>query len=186
MIIRFIGAEINYDGSQLAPHWIYRNSGIIGDAFVSFIGSCSIPFENMVDIEDVLQKSPIYSKKMLHFIGEFFSMRIREGVLLQRLLSATVLEQLVVATGKNLLNPVRIGDDIFINDAKLSISIATVSAVSSLVHFGINIDSTDTPVKTVGLDDIGVEPQQFANIILEKFEKEMDSINRACWKVKPL
>ncbi len=40
----------------------------------------------MVDISDVLNNSPIYSKKMLHFIVEHFNIPLVEGVLRQRLL----------------------------------------------------------------------------------------------------
>ena len=35
----FIGKQINYDGRQLAPHWIYKNFNVIGDAICAFIGA---------------------------------------------------------------------------------------------------------------------------------------------------
>ena len=68
---KFIEHEICYTGKELAPHWIYKNFNIQGDAVVSFIGECEVKLPEMVDISDVLSNSPIYSKKMVHFIGLF-------------------------------------------------------------------------------------------------------------------
>ena len=59
----FIEKEIKYIGSQLSPHWIYRNFNILGDAIVSFIGEVDVKLDEMVDIEDVINNEPIYSKK---------------------------------------------------------------------------------------------------------------------------
>ena len=36
----FIENEIKYIGSQLAPHWIYKNFKIQGDAIFAFVGEC--------------------------------------------------------------------------------------------------------------------------------------------------
>ena len=66
----FIEKEIKYIGSQLAPHWIYKNFHLIGDAIVAFIGEVDVDLSEMVDIEDVINNEPIYSKKMLNFIIE--------------------------------------------------------------------------------------------------------------------
>ena len=83
---KFIDEEIKYIGSQLAPHWIYKNFHIQGDAIVAFIGECEVKLTEMVDIEDVINNEPIYSKYMLSFISEQFGIGIVEGVLRQRLL----------------------------------------------------------------------------------------------------
>ena len=34
----FIDNEIKYIGSQLSPHWIYKNFNIQGDSIVAFTG----------------------------------------------------------------------------------------------------------------------------------------------------
>ena len=65
-----IDKEIKYIGSQLAPHWIYKNFNIQGDAIVAFIGEVDVKLDEMVDIEDVINNEPIYSKKMLNFLIE--------------------------------------------------------------------------------------------------------------------
>ena len=65
MQTRFIDKNIKYEGFQLSPHWIYKNFKIQGDAVVAFIGECDVKLNEMVDIEDVINNEPIYSKKML-------------------------------------------------------------------------------------------------------------------------
>ena len=58
----FVEKEIKYIGSQLSPHWIYRNFNILGDAIVSFVGEVDVQLDEMVDIEDVINNEPIYRK----------------------------------------------------------------------------------------------------------------------------
>ena len=82
----FIDKKIKYIGSQLAPHWIYKNFKIQGDAIVAFVGECEVKLTEMVDIEDVINNEPIYSKYMLSFITEQFNIELVEGVFRQRLL----------------------------------------------------------------------------------------------------
>ena len=38
----FIDKQINYDGTQLAPHWIYKNFNMIGDMICAFIGEVDV------------------------------------------------------------------------------------------------------------------------------------------------
>ena len=66
----FIEKEIKYIGSQLAPHWIYKNFHLQGDSIVAFVGEVEVKLDEMVDIEDVINNEPIYSKKMINFIIE--------------------------------------------------------------------------------------------------------------------
>ena len=91
---KFIDKEIKYIGSQLSPHWIYKNFNIMGDAIVAFIGECDVKLSEMVDIEDVINNEPIYSKYMLSFISEQFDIGLTEGVLRQRLLISIIKENL--------------------------------------------------------------------------------------------
>ena len=131
----FIDDEIKYIGSQLAPHWIYKNFKIQGDAIVAFCGECEVKLTEMVDIEDVINNEPIYSKYMLSFITEQFNIELVEGVLRQRLLMTTI-KEVLESRGFKIK---RDGDDLFVNDKKLSVSIATKSLTSVLIHTGINI-----------------------------------------------
>lgn len=94
MKTKLLEQEIKYEGWQLSPHWIYKNFKIQGDAAVAFIGECEVKLTEMVDIEDVINNEPIYSKSMLSFISEQFNIGLVEGVFRQRLLICIIKEAL--------------------------------------------------------------------------------------------
>ena len=123
MRTQFLEQEIKYEGWQLAPHWIYKNFKIQGDSTVAFIGECEVKLTEMVDIEDVINNEPIYSKSMLSFISEQFNVGLVEGVFRQRLLICTIKE----ALEKRGFKITRNGDDLFFEGKKLTVSIATKS-----------------------------------------------------------
>lgn len=178
----FIDDEIKYIGSQLAPHWIYKNFKIQGDAIVAFCGECEVKLTEMVDIEDVINNEPIYSKYMLSFITEQFNVDLIEGVLRQRLLMSIIKE----ALEKRGFVVRRNGDDLFVNDRKLSVSIATKSMTSVLIHTGINILSEGAPIPVSGLEsDLGIKDiKDFANEVMETYSDELEDIVLASTKVR--
>jgi len=193
MISAFIPKKIKYTGSQLRPLWAYETFGLLGDSIVAFAGPCNIPFGNMIDAEDVRTKSKIYSSLMLHFIVEHFDIDLEKAVLKQRLL-ATIIKSTLEEHIDYRLN--RIGDDIYdakikqdaqrpTHNAKLSISIATASPVSTLIHFALNIDSKHTPVLAAGLKDYGINPKEFATRVMQAYTEEMLSVKNARQKVYP-
>lgn len=178
----FTKQNIKYEGWQLCPHWIYKNFKIQGDATVAFTGECEVKLSEMVDIEDVINNEPIYSKSMLSFISEQFNVGLVEGVFRQRLLICTIKE----ALEKRGFKIIRDGDDLFFEGRKLTVSIATKSATSVLIHTGINIDSAGAPVKAGGLtSELGiVDIENFANEIMDMYSKEIDDIIMASTKVR--
>ena len=178
----FIDEEIKYIGSQLAPHWIYKNFKIQGDAIVAFCGECEVKLTEMVDIEDVINNEPIYSKYMLSFISEQFGIGLTEGVLRQRLLM-TIIKELLEERG---VFVVRNGDDLMINGRKLSVSIATKSITSVLIHTGLNILSEGAPVAASGLkSELGIDDiKEFALQVMKRYSEELDDIVLAGTKVR--
>lgn len=180
----FIDKEIKYTGEQLSPHWIYKTFNIMGNAIVAFIGECEVKLEHMVDIEDVINNEPIYSKKMLSIIEENFNSSLVEMVYKQRLL-VTITKELIEKNYPT-VNIRRSGDDLFINNKKLSVSIATKSITSTLIHFGLNIDANGAPVDAADLQkDIGItDIKQFALDILTAYKNETTDINFAASKVR--
>lgn len=182
MKTKFIEENIKYIGSQLAPHWIYKNFKIQGDSIVAFIGECKVDLTEMVDIEDVINNEPIYSKLMLSFISEQFGIGLVEGVLRQRLLITIIKE----ALEKRGIFVVRNGDDLMINNRKLSVSIATKSITSVLIHTGLNIISDGAPVEASGLtSELGiVDIEDFAKEIMAKYSDEIEDIVLASTKVR--
>ena len=81
---------------------------------------------------------------------------------------------------------VRSGDDLFIGEKKLSVSIATKSITSSLIHFGLNIDAEGAPVNAADLlKDVGVtDVKEFAIEIMQKYSDEVEDICLAACKVR--
>lgn len=181
MLKKYLDQGLTYDGRQLSSLWAYRNFGLLGDSIVAFRGPCRVELTEMVDLEDVLAGDHIYSEEMLHFIVEHFDLDLEKTVVRQRLLVATIGEVLV---GAGVVGLVRRGDDLYLGDAKLSVSIATLSPVSTLIHAGLNVSSRNTPVKTVGLDDLGLDPDRLAETILDGYTSEVESIRAARCKVR--
>ena len=182
MKIKFIEEEVKYIGSQLAPHWIYKNYKIQGDAIVAFCGECDVKLTEMVDIEDVINNEPIYSKYMLSFITEQFGVNLMEGVLRQRLL-ITIIKELLEQKG---VFVIRNGDDLMIDGKKLSVSIATKSINSILIHTGLNIISEGAPIEASGLkSELGISDiKTFAQDVMSKYVTEIEDIKLACAKVR--
>jgi len=178
----FINKEIKYIGSQLVPHWIYKNFNLQGDAIVAFCGECEVKLTEMVDIEDVINNEPIYSKYMLSFITEQFNIGLVEGVFRQRLLICCIKE----ALEKRGFIVKRNGDDLFINDKKLSVSIATKSLTSVLIHTGINILSDGAPIPVSGLkSDLNIDDiKDLAQEIMKNYREEIEDIILASTKVR--
>jgi hypothetical protein len=178
--------EVVYTGEQLRPHWIYRTFDILGDAIVSFIGKSEVNLDHMIDIQDVKASSPIYSTRMLHFIIEHFGASIEEIVLRQRLFICIIQNALNEAMGANCV--VRKGDDLYYNDGKLSVSIATISPLSGLIHTGLNIESKDAPVKAAGLlSEMNLNNvNDLALRLMKEYTIEYNQIKNAGYKVKPV
>ncbi len=179
---KYIEESINYTGKELRSHYIYSQVGIQGDAIVAFCGTCDIAPDAMVDVEDVLANSIIHSDYMLHFIVEHYDPDLEKAILRQLLLASIVHDHLIRTLDSSTV--IRRGTDLFDGDAKLSISVATVSPVSLLVHFGINISSAHTPVKTRGLSDYNIEPRAFALRVMEQYVQEHNNIGTARSKVR--
>ena len=182
MHTKLIDTEIKYIGSQLTPHWIYKNFKLQGDAIIAFIGECEVALTEMVDIEDVINNEPIYSKSMLSFITEQFNVNLVEGVFRQRLLIC-IIKELLEERG---IFVVRNGDDLMIDGKKLSVSIATKSTTSILIHTGLNILSEGAPVKASGLtSELGItDIKEFALEVMKRYSEELEDINLASTKVR--
>ena len=177
----FIDKEIKYIGSQLAPHWIYKNFHIQGDAIVAFVGEVDVNLSEMVDIEDVINNEPIYSKKMLNFIIENFNSTLEQMVWIQRLF-ISIIKECIENRGVVVK---RDGDDLFFDGRKLSVSIATKSITSCLIHTGLNIIKEGAPINGSDLSEMGIEDVvSFAKEVMDKFSSEADSIKMATYKVR--
>ena len=182
MNTRWLAERIAYDGSQLRAHWIFAHTGLAGDALVAFRGPCAVARGEIADLADV-DGPGIAGDDMVHFVWESFALpELLLAVHRQRLFAAQAAEVLRALAPAAALR--RDGDDLFVGDGKLSISIASVSAVSSLIHFAVNATPGGAPVRTATLQQLGVEPRAFAEQLLARAAAEQQSIALARAKVR--
>jgi len=180
---KLLREKMKYDGRQLVSLWAFRNFHLQGDSIVAFRGPCQVDLAQMVDLADVKEEGHIYSEEMLHFIVEHFDLDLEKTVTRQRLLIAIIKEQLESLNPQLRLE--RRGDDLYREERKLSVSIATLSPVSTLIHVGLNISSENTPVPAVGLTELQTGPLEFlADRILTSYREEIESIYLARCKVR--
>ena len=171
--------------TELYSHFAYRNFGVTGDSIVSFVGPCDVSGDDLVDLADQAAGTYIKAAKMLHFVVEHFATDLLTAVRHQRLLCAILYEYLNSRSYTPGLR--RDGDDIYLGEAKLTVSIATVSPVSALIHLGVNIDAAGAPVKTADLSMFkNVTPEEVAASMMERYTDEVEGIHAAAAKVRPV
>lgn len=172
-----------YDGSQLRSGWIRDTFGLEGDAIVAFTGPCDVSPDHMLDLEDLQAGESIRATLMLHFIIEHHGIDLALAVARQRLLAAVVRE--ILTERWQVRGLTRSGDDLYLGDRKLSISIAAPSPVSALIHFAVNIDPSGAPVPAIGLQELNVGVHEFARQVQEAYVAEIASCDHAATKVRP-
>lgn len=172
-----------YDGSQLRSGWIRETFGLQGDAIVAFVGACDVRPEHMLDLEDLQAGESIRAELMLHFIVEHQGIGLPLAVARQRLLAAIVRE--ILTEQWRVPGLTREGDDLYVGERKLSISIAALSPVSGLIHFAMNIDPTGAPVPAVGLQELTVDEVRLAQQVQDAYAAEIASCEHTAGKVRP-
>ena len=179
---RFSPEKMTYHGPELRPHFILSHWKIEDSALVAFRGPCDVKTDHLVDWEDRLANDSIKAKEMIHFLGEFFGITLKEGIWIQRLLVSEILVFLINAG----IQAYRDGDDLFMEGKKLSVSIVTASPVSVLLHLGINIDPSGAPVEAIGIKAIFDEAKTklLIETLLTRFKEEYLSVHRASVKVR--
>jgi hypothetical protein len=174
--------SIPYLGANLRSGWIRESFGLQGEALVAWLGPCHVATGDLVDLEDVAAGAEIHAALMLHFLAEHPGDELVVTVCRQRLLVAEAAEILRELAPGIALD--RLGDDLYTGNRKLSVSIATRSPVSGLIHFGVNVDPAGAPVPAVGLAELGVDPVAFAGRLLDAYAEEMAGLEQACHKVR--
>lgn len=182
----WIKKNFEYDGTQLRSLYAYLEHKVLGNSVISWRGACDVSFDHMVDGEDLLDQAIIRGSDMVHFIIEIFDQPLISGVYLQRLFANIVREVILKSSDQKNLEIVREGDDLYWKNKKLSISIATKSPVSTMIHFAINVDAKGAPVDAAGLKDLKVDTEKFAKAALESFKDEFLSCIEASQKVRPV
>ncbi len=193
MNYKFIQKRIDYTGKELRSHWIYENFKLPGDEIVVFCGAADVS-KYLVDLVDSQKKAYIYSEDMMHFIVEHFSLDLEKTIAYQRLLIAIMSEAINSYLFSNREKEQckerqikRYGDDLYDGENKLTVSIATLTTVSTMIHAGINISSKNTPVPARGLLDYGMSATDiatFAEAVCSRYTEEVKSMRMARCKVR--
>lgn len=182
------GKMITYDGSQLHSHWAYLEHDVKGNSVVAFRGPCRVGERDLVDVEDRKKRQEIYSEDMTHFIIELFDSDLDRTMIIQRMFMCIIKEAIEELMPQIIVD--RRGDDLYIEiegegeeDRKLSVSVATASPVSTLIHAGVNVVSSNTPVPTLGLADMEISVDDFIIMVLQNFINEMKDIDETRSKI---
>ncbi len=177
-----LDGETEYTGGQLRAGWIRETTGLAGDAAVAFLGPCEVAPEHMVDLVDLDAGASISSPRMVHIIVEHPGLDLDHTTTRQRLLMALAGELLNAHLGEPLIR--REGDNLYLAARKLSVSVATTSPGSGLIHSGFNARGEGAPVPAIGLEELGVAPREFAGKLLAAYSAEIEGAEAAARKVK--
>lgn len=175
--------KFDYDGSQISSLWAYNCFGVQEDSIIVFRGACDVKIEHMIDLEDRRANEAIWSEDMVSFIIEHFdSTDLKLVYARQRLFTAIVRECL----SRSEVPTTREGDDLFLKGKKLTVSIASTSAVSQKIHFGINVfHELYGNLKEAGIgDDENV--MRLMQEIGEAYVREFEDIEKDLRKSRPL
>lgn len=198
-MIKYIHQDnLPYLGDQLRSLFTYKLSKQRGDAIVAFAGKMDVKTSFMVDMEDQLEGDYIWSPLAINFIIEIFGISIEAAVLYQRTFMRIITDELIYLKTQcsNTVKKIELkGDDIYLytdgrsDKYKMSVSIATVSPLSGLIHTGLNVlTDKNIPVPALGLkeafqiDDKGVE--NFIGFVMDKFCEYVHSVKQATIKVR--
>ncbi len=180
MKYKILPGSLDYDGSAISSLWAYELEGIQEDSILAFRGRCDVMINHMIDLEDRRMGDEIFSTDMLHFIIEHFDSTDMKLIYARQRLFTCLVAEVLSSCG---VSTSRQGDDLFFNGKKLTVSIASTSAVSSKIHFGINVFHDHYGC----LSEAGVkEPGSLPGDICRRYVQEMDDIEKDLRKSRPL
>jgi hypothetical protein len=175
--------KFDYDGSQISSLWAYNSFGVQDDSVVAFRGACDVRLEHMIDLEDRRANESIWSEDMVSFIIEHFDSTDLKLIYARQRLFTAIVREYLAGIG---VQTTREGDDLFLKGKKLTVSIASTSAVSQKIHFGINVSHDiygNMNEAGIGDDD---QVTSFMYEIGEAYIREIEDIERDLRKSRPL
>lgn len=204
-----------YDTSQLRSLFAFERFRVQGDSILGFISPCHITVEKLIDRDDAIHDRPIHADSQLHYVVEMFGVDLKFAVMAQRLLCgwmergarafkrpdvncrielsgndvyALFPDEMTFRDGEDLDACVRAMDFHYSREGcrKLSVSIATLSPVSGMIHAGVNVSTAGTPVRTASLELLGIDPVAYATWVAERFAADYEKVLLAATKVRPV
>lgn len=167
----------------MRPHWAFKNFGLLGDSIISFTGKIDVKREELIDLFELKRKSMIPDCILLNFVVEHFGDDLGKAILRQRILLSIAEEKLVHRVGNHQIN--RLGDDLFVQERKLSITAVTVNPVSAKIHLGICVNPPDKG-KFIGLKKLGVDVNELSEVIVAQYRADMHDLKTKEWRMRPV
>ncbi|MCK5832350.1 DUF366 family protein [bacterium] len=185
MKFKILSTPRDLTGEEMAPHWAYRNFGLLGDSIVALRGNFNVPSEKWMDIEAIIHCRDVYQADMLHFVIEHFQSSIREMMMRQYILLSIVEEKLLHRMEETENRLVRLGDDLFDGENRLTVTSANVTPVSAKFYLGIYLDSeANNGIR--GLKSYNVKALEFAELVINQYRAEMRRLEEKSWRVMPI
>ncbi len=195
LVICDFSNKILYDGKQIQTHFVTKEFEVIGNSVLVFRGGMRLSAKEMLDHKDIIREGHlteflISSDDTLHFIIEEFDVQppnIEIAYYRLRMLCQLLCEFLI-SRGHS---PDRKGTDIYIDGKKLNVGIASISNISSKIHFGVNIKDTGIPnhVKATSLTNLGIveqELEEIASNLAKAYIREYSNVKMDICKTKPI
>lgn len=179
-----LSEERPYLGPELTAHFLRSTFGLHGDAVAAWVGPVRVGIDALVDLEDREAGAFIAGDRMLHVVAELYDWSLLSMVGLQRLMASRVADLTRQAARGEVGAIRRQGDDVYVGDGKLTVSIATASVTSSLLHFGVNVGPGGAPVPIACLDELGIELAPFARSLVDEVAAEIEDMRAARAKVR--
>ena len=190
----FIADITKYDGSLIHNRFAYRffkDKVIRTGNIISFIGPMEVT-DNLIDLEDAMEKDYIFSEKAVNFCWEIPDIDLFGGVCFQRLFNTSIANVL----HDYLKCPIEMkGDDIMVHKehnqggilqtkGKASVSITTLKNGAVLGHTGINIVAGKKAPAFAYSTNISEDvAKEFITRVEENFYRMTDNIFVATCKV---
>jgi hypothetical protein len=182
-----------YDGKLLHSRFaytIFRKDVLAVGNIIAFVAPAEVT-DNLVDLEDALEKDYIFSESMCHFCWELPNVDIFGAIAFQRLFNTLISEILTDI----IKHPIKMkGDDLMViadhngggihqTTGKASVSITCLRNGAAVGHTGINIDAGKrAPAFAYSTNMSPAQQHIFMTKVIETFYETVDSIFTASTK----
>ncbi len=185
MKFKVLPTERPFTGPEMAQHWAYKNFGLCGDSIVAFRGRFEVPPESWTDLDAVVHGKDFFFADMLNFIVEHFDSGIREAVMRQYILVSILEEKMLHRMECAECRLVRLGDDLFDADNRLSITACSITPVSTKLYLGVYLDPS--PKNGIqGLKFYNLKALDLAELVINQYRAEMRRLEEKSWRTKPI
>ncbi|HHS50942.1 MAG TPA: DUF366 family protein [candidate division Zixibacteria bacterium] len=185
MKFKILPAPRSMTEAEMHPHWALKNFGLQGDNIVAFRGAFEVPPEKWFDLDAIMHGQEVLPGEMLHFVIEHFDCNIREILMRQYILVSVVEEKLIHRMNSPDHCLVRLGEDLFDGENRISVTGCTITPVSAKLHLGLYLDSS-LQAGVHGIKAYNVKALELAELVINQYRAEMRRLEEKSWRVRPI